>query len=29
MRAKIIIAVVALGLGLFGGAKLMEHLGSE
>tara|TARA_B100001057_G_scaffold265755_1_gene265945 strand:- start:3406 stop:4704 length:1299 start_codon:yes stop_codon:yes gene_type:complete len=29
MRAKIIIAVVALGLGLFGGAKLMEHLGRE
>ena len=29
MRAKIIIAVIALGLGLFGGAKLMEHLGRE
>ena len=29
MRSKIIIAVVALGLGLFGGAKLMEHLGRE
>ena len=29
MRAKIIIALVALGLGLFGGAKLMEHLGRE
>ena len=29
MRTKILIAVVALGLGLFGGAKLMEHLGRE
>ena len=29
MKSKIIIAVVALGLGLFGGAKLMEHLGRE
>ena len=29
MRAKIIIALVALGLGLFGGAKLMEHLGRQ
>lgn len=29
MRAKIIIAVIALGLGLFGGAKLMEHFGRE
>ena len=29
MRSKIIIAFVALGLGLFVGAKLMEHLGRE
>ena len=29
MRTKLIIAVVSLSLGLFGGAKLMEHLGRE
>ena len=29
MRTKILIALVSLGLGLFGGAKLMEHLGRE
>ena len=29
MRTKIIIAVISLGIGLFAGAKIMEHLGRE
>ena len=29
MRTKIIIAVISLGVGLFAGAKIMEHLGGE
>ena len=29
MKIKILIAIVSLAVGLFGGAKLMEHLGRE
>ena len=29
MRTRIIIAVISLGIGLFAGAKIMEHLGRE
>ena len=29
MRTRIIIAVISLAIGLFAGAKIMEHLGRE
>ena len=29
MRTKIIIGIISLGIGLFAGAKIMEHLGRE